>query len=343
MEKTIKVSDVLKKRFMEMPKAEIHVHVEGATQPEVFYTLARKNNVKLPVKNLEEWKSFFEFRDFNHFIKVYIQAVSVLQKPEDYAFLIEQFYKHQAEQNIIYSEAFLSASFLVQNFDNNSTLEAIKSGMQKGEEEYKVKVNFIPDIARNIPESKDAVLDLVIQGKKAGLFVGLGLGGMENGFPADLFTDTYKKAIENDLHVVAHAGEVVGPESICSALKNLKVERIGHGVTCLQDEKLMRILRENQIPMEVCPTSNYCLGVTEKNKSHQIREMVDKGLYCTLNSDDPAMFSTSLVDEYKLLASQGFSWEELWQLNINTLNASFLSNDEKQYYLTIFKEYNDKF
>lgn len=342
MKNTIEVSDALKKRFMEMPKAEIHVHVEGATQPEVFYTLAKKNNVKLPIKDLEEWKSFFEFVDFNHFIKVYIQAVSVLQKPDDYAFLIEQFYKHQAEQNIIYSEAFLSASFLVQNFDNDATLEAIQSGMQKGEEKYKVKVNFIPDIARNIPDSKERVLDLVIQGKKAGLFIGLGLGGMENGFPAEMFTKTYERAIDSGLHVVAHAGEVVGPESISSAIKNLKAERIGHGVTCLQDENLMNYLRDKQIPMEVCPTSNYCLGVTQKHQNHQIREMVDSGLYCTLNSDDPAMFSTSLIKEYELLASQGLSWDELWQLNLNTLNATFLSNDEKNSYSTIFKEFKAK-
>jgi aminodeoxyfutalosine deaminase len=329
----------LQNKLMEMPKAEIHVHVEGATKPETFYALAQKNNIKLPVKDLNEWKSFFEFIDFNHFIKVYIQAVSVLQKPEDYTFLIEQFYKHQAEQNIVYSEAFLSATFLIQNFNNDDILKAIEKGISEGEKNHKVKVNFIPDIARNIPDSKDQVLDLVIQGKKAGLFIGLGLGGMENGFPAELFTETYKKAIDSGLHVVAHAGEVDGPKSILSSINELNAERIGHGVRCLDDENLVKELAEKQIPMEVCPTSNYCLGVTKKGEKHQIRKMFDAGLFCTLNSDDPAMFSTSLVKEYELLASQGFSWEELWQLNLNALKASFLSDKEKLDYQNIFNQF----
>lgn len=327
--------------FLLMPKAEIHVHVEGATTPETFYDIAKKNDVKLPVKDLNEWKSFFEFIDFNHFIKVYIQAVSALKKPEDYRYLIEQFYKYQADQNIIYSEGFLSASFLVQNFDNDQILEAIKTGIEAGEKKYGVKVNFIPDIARNIPETKDQVLDLVLQGKKAGLFIGLGLGGMENGFPAELFTETYHKAIEEGLHVVAHAGEVDGPDSISSAVHNLHIERIGHGVTCLEDESLTELLAEKQIPFEVCPTSNYCLAVTEKGEKHQIQEMMNKGLYCTLNSDDPAMFSTTLSNEYQLLHNQGFTWEELWQLNLNAVHASFLSQTEKEMLLKRFQDYKN--
>ncbi len=322
-------------RIAKMPKIELHVHVEGATTAEVFYSLSEQNNIKLPVKNIEEWKKYFEFKNFAHFINVYITAVSALKKVEDYAFIIENFYKHQASQNIVYTEAFLSASFMVQQFNQSEILDAIAYGMQKGSEKYGNQINFIPDIARNIPDSQNDVLDFVIEGKKRSLFIGLGLGGMEQGFPPELFEEVYAEAKRNNLHIVAHAGEASGPDSIWGAINKLNVERIGHGVRCLEDDTLINYLSKHQIPIEVSPTSNYCLGIVKKNENHPIRKMVDAGLFCTLNSDDPAMFSTNLENEYNLLAKQGFSFEELKQLNINAINASFLSKEEKNNYLSL--------
>ncbi len=320
----------------QMPKVELHVHVEGATKAEVFYSLAEQNKVKLPVNNLVEWKRFFEFKDFPHFIDVYKTAVTVFKKPGDYAFLIENFYKYQASQNIIYTEAFLSASFIVDQFSGSKILDAIESGIKKGSEKYGGRINFIPDITRNAPDTQNAVLNFVLEGKDRGLFIGLGLGGMENGYPPKLFKDVYAEARRNNLHVVAHAGEAVGPESIWGAIEELKVERIGHGIRCLEDKNLVKYLRDNQIPIEVSPTGNYCLGIVNKGKKHPIRQMVDAGLFCTVNTDDPAMFATNLNNEYKLLANQGFTWDELVQLNKNAIQASFLSESEKSnYFATI--------
>lgn len=326
-----------------MPKVELHVHVEGAVSPDVYYQIAEKNKVDVRVRDISEWRKMFEFRDFPHFIDTYIKAVSTLKKIEDYSFLIEEFYRYQSLQNIIYSESFLSATFLVENFSNTEIIDAIEKGMKAGEDKYKVKVNLIPDIARNIPESKYAVLDLVLEGLKRGVFIGLGLGGLENGFPADLFADVYKVAKERGLHVVAHAGEAMGAESIWSALNDLKAERIGHGIRCIDDLDLMEYLKKHQVPMEVCPTSNYCLKVANVNEIHPIRKMFDAGLICTLNSDDPVMFSTSLTQEYLLLLSQGFSMEELWQLNLNGIKFSFLSNEEKQILIERFKWFKKDF
>ncbi len=321
-----------------MPKVELHVHVEGAVSADVYYHLAQKNKVELLVNSLEEWRQLFEFRDFSHFIDVYIMAVSTLKMVEDYTFLIEEFYRYQSSQNIVYSEAFLSATFLVENFSNLDIINAIEKGIKAGEEKYHVKVKFIPDIARNIPNSKNAVLDLVLEGCKRDIFIGLGLGGLENGFPAKMFSDVYQKAKENGLRVVAHAGEAVGAESIWSAINDLKAERIGHGIRCVDDEILMEYLKNHQIPMEVCPSSNYCLKVTNANEIHPIRKMLDAGLLCTLNSDDPVMFSTSLTDEYLLLLKQGFSMEELWTLNLNSIKSSFITKDHK---IQIIKQFNE--
>ncbi len=316
--------------FLKMPKVELHVHVEGAVSPDIYCQIAEKNMVDIPVKSINEWRKMFEFRDFPHFIDTYIKAVSCLKKAEDYSFLIEDFYRFQSIQNIMYSEAFLSASFLVEHFSSSEIINAIEKGMRAGEDKYHVKVQFIPDIARNFPESKDDVLDLVIEGKKRDVFIGLGLGGLENGFPAALFSDVYKKARENGLHVVAHAGEAVGAESIWSAIKDLKAERIGHGIRCVDDVYLLEYLKNHEVPIEVCPTSNYFLKVVDSKQNHPIRKMFDAGLVCTLNSDDPAMFSTTLSNEYLLLHNQGFTIDELIQLNINAVNSSFMNESDKE-------------
>lgn len=326
------ISPELADRLCTMPKAEIHVHAEGATDAETFYEMAQRNQVNLPAESLEEWKSFFEFRDFSHFIQVYAAAVKCLQTPEDYALMIERLYKRQAEENILYTEAFLSASFLTQKFGDEEILDAIAAGRAAGEANYHCQVNLIPDIAREIPDSQHRVLEFVLKGKERGLFIGLGVGGLEVGYPPELFTETYAEAQQQGLRVVAHAGEAVGAASIWGAVNALKAERIGHGIRCLDDPNLVEVLRQRQIPLEVSPHSNYCLGVVERSQSHPIRKMIDAGLYCTVNSDDPAMFSTNLTNEYLTLAKQGFSWEELWQLNLNTLEATFLDEVEKARY-----------
>lgn len=147
-----------------------------------------------------------------------------------------------------------------------------------------------------------------------------------------MFAQTYAEAHRQGFRIVAHAGEAVGAESIWGAVNALKAERIGHGIRCLDDPNLVEVLRHRQIPLEVSPHSNYCLGIVEWDQPHPIRKMVDAKLYCTINSDDPAMFSTSLTQEYLTLAKQGFSWKELWQLNLNTLEATFLDEMEKDKY-----------
>lgn len=335
----IETMEFLKK----MPKIELHVHIEGAVEAHIYSKIAQKNNIDVGLYTVEEWNKFFQFKNFANFIDVYIKAVSVLKKPEDYTELIEGFFAYQASQNILYSEAFLSASFLVESFSNSEILNAIEKGLKQGKEKYQIEVALIPDIARNIPQSKDAVLELVREGKERELFIGIGLGGLENGYPARLFEDVYTKASEYGLRKVAHAGEAVGAESIVEALDYLKAERIGHGIRCLEDKNLIDRLKATKTPLEICPSSNYRLKLIDENQIHPIREMHDLGVLCTLNSDDPVMFSTSLTDEYLLLLNQGFSLEELWQLNLNAIEASFLSTKQKERWVMEFKKWKKNF
>jgi adenosine deaminase len=323
------IPQTLARRIETMPKVEIHVHLEGAADAETIYELAARNDVALPAASLEEWRQFYAFRDFDHFLEVYRAAAKTVQTLEDWTFIVDRFLCKQAEQNVRYCEAFISASLHLNKFPIDEWLDALAEGAAAGEKKYGCRIRLIADISREKTDSRHQVLDVVMQGRTAGLVIGLGLGGPEVGYPPEWFTDVYAEARRQGLRVVAHAGETVGPESIRGAITALNVERIGHGIRCLEDDSLVRELQASQTPLEISPTSNYCLGIVPGSSAHPIRQMVDAGLYCTVNSDDPAMFSTDLSSEYKLLAAQGFSWDELWQLNLNTLEATFLDEVEK--------------
>ncbi|HSD85424.1 MAG TPA: adenosine deaminase [Anaerolineae bacterium] len=323
------VTDELIQRLRVMPKIELHVHLEGATDAATVWELARRNHVSLPAATLEEWRSLYTFRDFNHFLEIYLRATGCMQTPADFAFMTEQFLKRQAQHNIKYCEVFLSASYLLDKFPQDEIIAALREGTGRGEAAYGTQLRFIPDFTRNLPESAPRVLDFALRGQEHGIFIGLGMGGQEVGFPPELFTEIYAEARRQGLHVVAHAGETEGPPSIWGAILSLQVERIGHGVRALEDPQLVEHLHQTQIPLEVSPYSNYRLKVVPIDQPHPIRALLDQGVYVTVNTDDPAMFSTDLTSEYVLLARQGFSWDELWQLNLNALEASFLSAEAK--------------
>ncbi len=316
-------------RLRAMPKVEIHVHLEGATDAETVWHMAQRNGIRLPAATVEEWRSFYTFRDFNHFIDVYQTAGGCMRTPEDFAFMTERFLAIQAAQNITYTEAFLSASLLVEKLPTPDLIAAFAEGLRRGEASTGVRCRFIPDIARHQPETQWRVLDFVLQGREAGIFLGLGLGGIEVGYPPERFVDVFAEARRQGLHVVAHAGETDGPASIWGALRSLKAERIGHGVRAVDDPALVAHLAETQVPLEVNPYSNYRLKVTPEDRPHPIRALVDAGVRVTVNSDDPPMFSTDLNQEYALLAAQGFTFEELRRLNLNAVDVCFLPQDEK--------------
>ena len=323
------VPEALTRRLDAMPKVELHVHLEGATSAETVYAMAQRNGVALPAASLEEWRQFYRFRDFDHFVEVYVLATRAMRTPEDWSAMVEDFLRRQAAQNVRYSEAFLSASLQLGRIPDDEWLAALAAGAAAGEAKYGSRVRFIPDISRELPETRHRVLEFVLKARSGGLVIGMGLGGPEVGFPPEGYADVYAEARRQGARVVAHAGETGGPESVRGALDALGAERIGHGVRCLDDPALVEALRARQVPMEVSPTSNYCLSVVAPGDAHPIRRMVDAGLYCTVNSDDPPMFGTDLNREYRLLAAQGFSWEELWRLNRNAIDATFLADVEK--------------
>ena len=315
----------------EMPKAELHVHLEGSIDPATLLTLAERNGVALPADDLEELREFYRFTDFDHFIQVYFAISSCLQTLDDFALIAYEFGAGMARQNIRYAEVTFTPYTNVTNtgLPFREILDALNDGRRRAGEEFGVELRWVMDIVRDDPDSRHQVAEWAINAMDQGV-IGFGLGGTERGHPPEWFADAYTVARDAGLHSVPHAGEVAGPESVWGAIRALGAERIGHGVRSVEDPALVEYLKEHQIPLEVCPTSNLCLGVYGSFEEHPVRWLWEQGLYITVNSDDPPMFNTDLVGEYQTLVEHlGFDDTELERLSLNALEASFLPDESK--------------
>ena len=310
-----------------MPKAEIHVHLEGALSPELIHRLSKRNHVSLPADTPEEWQRFCTFISFDHFLECFRITTECLVQPIDFIEMAEDFLMNQAKQNIVYSEAFFSAILHLKKLPADELIDALSEGIHEGEKKYGNRMALIPDLSRDKtrgkPEYQEAVLNLTLKGRDKGICCGLGMGGRETGNAPELFQDIFTEARSHHLHVIAHAGEGEGADFVRDSVRLLHVQRIGHGIRVLEDEALTEEMAARKIPFEVSPQSNYCTRVVPIDRTHPIRRMVDAGLVCTVNSDDPSMFSTDLTNEYLTLAAQGFSLEELQALNQNGFAAAF--------------------
>jgi len=324
------VPEDLQKRLRAMPKVELHVHLEGATSPEAIFRMARRNGISLPATDLQSWDAFCQFTDFNHFITVYETSTRCMLTATDFTEMVIDFCERQARHNVRYTEAYLSTGLHLEKLPARELITALESGTREGERRYGTRVRFIPDISRERPWQQDGILSFAVEAARRGVGLGLGLGGIETGYPPRLFQETYEKAHKAGLHLVAHAGETTGAEGIRETVQLLHVERIGHGIRVLDDEGVIDLLRRDRVPFEVSPQSNYCTGVVSLGQPHPVRAMQDRGLLCTINSDDPAMFSSDLSNEYVTLAAQGFSLEELVSLDRNAALVSFMSQSEKE-------------
>lgn len=338
------VSDILAAQLRQMPKVELHVHLEGATNAATVYAMAARNHIALPAASLAEWEQAYTFRDFNHFIEVYKLAAACMQTHDDYTMMIESYMREQAQHNIVYSELFLSTALHLAKLPADDLLDALELGIRRGQAAFGTTLKLIPDLSRrtvsqNLPLQRE-VLAFALKARDRGIGVGLGLGGTEVGYPPEAYQEIFEAARNAGLRVVAHGGETAGAASVRGAVEALGAERIGHGVRSLEDPTLVELLAARQITLEVSPHSNYCLGVVAHDQPHPIRDLVAAGVRCTVNSDNPPFFSTDLTNEYLTLAAQGFTYEELWALNLNALDASFLSDAEKAAYRQVWQNAN---
>lgn len=286
-----------------LPKAELHVHHVGSASPRIVSELsARHPGSKVPT-DPAALADYFVFTDFAHFIDVYLSVVDLLRTPEDIRLLTFEIARDMARQNIRYAELTITPfSSTRRGIPAEAFMEAIEDARKSAEAELGVILRWCFDIPGEAGmEAADETLRLAVDLRPEGL-VSFGLGGPEIGVPRPQFKPHFDRAIAEGLHSVPHAGETTGPGTVWDALRDLRAERIGHGISSAQDPELMAYLAESRIPLEVCPTSNIATRAVTDIELHPIRTLVSAGVPVTVNSDDPPMFGTDLNNEYAVAA-----------------------------------------
>src|SRR3984885_477021 len=318
-----------------LPKAELHLHLEGSIEPATLLELRLRNG--MDGATLAETQQLYRFTDFAGFLNAFKDVTGHLRGPDDYELITYRLMERLRAQNILHAEVTVSVGVcLWRDQDFAAIFEGLERGRGRGERDFGVSVLWIFDAVRQFGDEKaQMVLDLAIRFRDRNV-AAFGIGGDEVKGPPEMFGAVYSRAAEHGLHLTAHAGESAGPESIWGAL-NLKAERIGHGLTAGKDPELMEELARRQIPVEICVTSNLRTGCCTDLGEHPVRRYFDEGLMLTINSDDPAMFGSSLVTEYELVQRQfGFSDEQLRELARNSFEASFLAAEKKVGFLNLF-------
>jgi aminodeoxyfutalosine deaminase len=321
--------------ILSFPKAELHLHLEGSIEPSTLLELRQRHG--MDGASLAEVEQLYKFTDFPGFLSAFKDVTGQLRAPEDYELITYRLMERLKAQNILHAEVIVSVGVcLWRKQDFAAIFEGLERGRERGEKDFGISLLWIFDAVRQFGGDKgQRVLDFAIQFRERNV-VAFGIGGDERNGPADWFAEVYARAAEHGLHRTAHAGESDGPDSIWGAL-NLKAERIGHGLTAEKDPELIEELAQRQIPLEICVTSNLRTGVCAEIAQHPVRRYFDQGLMLTLNSDDPAMFRSSLVEEYALVQKAfGFSDEHLRELARNSFEASFLAAEKKVGFLNLF-------
>jgi adenosine deaminase len=312
-----------------VPKVELHLHLEGAIPYEALWELIRKYGGDESVPDLEALKMRFAYRDFPQFVETWVWKNRFLREYQDFTFIAEAVARDLARQNIRYVEAFFSPTdFERHGLGVQKLTEAIRAGLTRVPG---VDVALVADLVRDTgPEKAAATLACVSEVQCLGV-VGIGIGGSEQHHPPEPFQLVYAQARRLGFHTSAHAGEAAGAASIWGAIRSLQVERIGHGTRAFEDESLLDYLADTQLPLEVCPLSNVRTGVVASVQAHPVRKYFERGLFVTINTDDPKMFGNSLADEYRLLETQFmFSRDELRALILQGIRAAWLSIEKKQ-------------
>ena len=314
-----------------IPKAELHLHIEGSLEPELMFKLSKRNSIKIPFKSVDEVKLAYNFHNLQSFLDIYYQASKVLIKEQDFFDLTWAYMLKCKDNNIVHTEIFFDPqAHTNRGIKFDLVIDGIYKALFKAQKELGLSSKIIMCFLRHLDEdSAFKTLEQALAHKDK--IIGVGLDSSEVGNPPGKFKRVFKKAIKEGFITVAHAGEEGPPKYIWEALDYLKVKRIDHGVRCLEDKKLVKKLRDEQIPLTVCPLSNIKLCVFENLKNHNLKKMMNKGLMATISSDDPAYFggylNTNFIECYKAL---NLCKEDIERLIINSFKSSFLSNNEKK-------------
>jgi adenine deaminase len=314
-----------------MPKAELHIHIEGSLEPEMMFELAERNGVALRYASAEEARRAYDFGDLQSFLDLYYEGMQVLLHEQDFYDLTWSYLQKVSEQNVRHAEIFFDPqAHTGRGVPFETVISGIHRALVDAERQLSISSKLIMCFLRHL-SAKEAMETLHDSLPFRERIVGVGLDSSEIGHPPRDFKTVFDRAREDGLLTVAHAGEEGPPEYIWQALDDLKVSRIDHGVRCTEDPKLVERLREEQVPLTVCPLSNVKLRVFDTIQDHNLKRMLDFGLRVTLNSDDPAYFG-GYVDENFYAAQEGLhlSRDDVYELTKNSFEASFLDAESKQ-------------
>ena len=318
------------KFIREVPKTELHLHIEGTLEPKLMFDLAKRNNIKIPYSNVDEVKSAYNFSNLETFLNIYYKGSEVLVKEQDFFDLTWSYAIKCREENIVHTEIFFDPqAHLSRGVKFETIINGINKALLKANKELGLTYKIIMCFLRHLDEkSAFKVLDQAIEHKDK--ITAVGLDSSEKGHPPSKFKNVFKKAIKEGFLTVAHAGEEGPPEYIWEAINLLEVKRIDHGIQCLKDKKLTQELRNKQLPLTVCPLSNVKLCVFKNLKEHNLKNMLNEGLMVMVNSDDPAYFGGYVNDNLvESQAALNLSENELKTLIINSFKSSFLSEEKK--------------
>jgi aminodeoxyfutalosine deaminase len=288
------------------PKIELHVHLEGTVRPETLLEIARRNDYALPADTVEGLAKLYDYRDFAHFIEVWVLTTNALQKEEDFRRVVVEYAEEAAGHGAVYLEAIFSpAERAARGVDRHEMFSGYCDGAQEARELYGIEVRLTPDIYRGASDERALqVVEYSAKYRDRGV-VAVGLGGLEAEYPPEQYAGVFERVRAEGLGSVPHAGEVAGSTSIRGALDALGADRIRHGIRAVDDPTLVDELRDRGIVLDVCPVSNVRTGAVASLEEHPLRQLLGAGVRCSISTDDPAMFDTDLTREYEAAASLG--------------------------------------
>ena len=322
-----------------LPKAELHVHIEGTFEPELMFAIAQRNQIQIPYQSVEEVKQAYNFHNLQSFLDIYYAGANVLVHEQDFYDLAWAYFEKCAEDKVVHTEMFFDPQTHTERGVEFATVIAgLKRACQDAQQKLGISSQLIMCFLRHLSEEKAfETLEQALPFKDE--IIAVGLDSSEVGHPPAKFERVFAKAREEGFLIVAHAGEEGPPEYVWEALDLLKVNRIDHGVRSEEDKQLMARLIAEKMPLTVCPLSNLKLCVVNDMKEHNIRRLLQQGVHVTVNSDDPSYFGGYMNDNFiAIQQALDLSNEELKQLASNSFEASFISDQEKQKWIAEIKK-----
>jgi len=310
----------------DLPKVELHLHLEGAIPLDALLVLIEKYKGKEYI-TLSKLEQKFRYTDFIHFLDIWYWKNSFIREYEDYQFISEQVALNLIAQNIRYAEIYFSPTdFSKKDSQPQEIALAIRKGLNKYSD--RITIKLIPDLVRD-EQPKISLLEKIYEVKDQGI-VGIGLGGDEAAYPPKLFTEVYHKAKYLGFHTTCHAGEAAGPDYIWQAIRDLHVDRIGHGTNAFKDSELVQFLIDNQLPVEMCPISNVRTSAVASLAEHPIYNFYKSGMLVSINTDDPKMFNTTMENEYtSLIDTFNLDLSDILNLALNSIKSAWCSENIK--------------